>query len=152
MTSSGPDQLRRAYPSDVAAIRALVAAAYTGPAHATPPRPLLADYVRAVVAHQVWVIEQVRELCALLELVPTRDSLLIENITVHPRHQGRDLGRQLLAFAEAEARWQGRRELHARVDAQFPATIEFNTRHGFRETRRERVAGGELVYMEKKLG
>jgi hypothetical protein len=51
--------------------------------------PVTADYGRAVTEHIIDLVEQRGELLALIEMVPARDHLLIENIAVRPDQQRR---------------------------------------------------------------
>ena len=48
---------------------------------------------------------------AIIVLLPQPDHLLLDNIAVRPDRQGQGLGRQLIAFAEDEARRLGFCEL-----------------------------------------
>jgi len=104
---------RRADDADVPAISALVHAAYEHyePLIGRTPIPMLTDYAVAVREHQVWLIEIDGQVVGVLELDPRDDHLWVENVAVAPSHQGRGLGRLLLALAETEARRQRRSEI-----------------------------------------
>lgn len=145
--------LRRARPGDAPAISALVGAAYAK--HVSrigrPPKPMIADYEAAVREHQVWVVEGAEGLVAVLELVPGRDHLLVENVAVDPAHQGRGLGRTLMALAEAEARRQGLDEVQLYTNEHFVESIALYARIGYRETGRHEHKGSALVFMSKRV-
>ena len=99
-------QLRRATAADVANIRTLTRSAYAKwvPVIGREPQPMTADYERAVADHIIDVWEKCDELLALIEVVPTSDYLLIENVAVRPDQQGKGLGSKLLDHAERLAR------------------------------------------------
>jgi ribosomal protein S18 acetylase RimI-like enzyme len=54
-------------------------------------------------------------IAAIIVLLPKPDFLLLDNIAVRRDCQGRGLGRQLIAFAEAEARRMGFAELRLSI-------------------------------------
>ncbi len=119
------------------------------------PKPMSADYAQAVAAHQVWVVDGVVDggagLAAVLELIPQDAHLLIENIAVDPARQGGGLGRRLMAFAEAEARRQGFRELRLYTNERFVENIAFYGRLGYLVTKREPYKESAIVFMSKSL-
>lgn len=145
--------LRRASLADAGAVRALTRAAY---AHWVPmigrePRPMTADYERAVRDHIVELYEEEGQLIALIEVVPKPDHLLIENIAVRPDRHGEGLGEALLGHADELARALGLDELRLYTNAAFASNLTFYARRGFREFLREpHEAGGELVHMRKR--
>src|ERR1700722_9923170 len=72
-----------------------------------PPGPMLDDYRRLIEDGAVSVLEADGAVAAIVVLLPEFDHLLLDNIAVAPGHQGKGLGRQLIAFAESEARRLG---------------------------------------------
>ena len=145
--------LRRASAEDVPAIAALVRAAYSKyvPRLGRTPKPMMADYSVSIARHQVWVLEEKGTLIAVLELIPGSGHLLIENIALLPAHQGRGLGRKLMAFAEEEARRQGAGEMRLYTNEAFSENLAFYKRLGYRETEYEPFEGTELVHLAKRL-
>jgi N-acetylglutamate synthase-like GNAT family acetyltransferase len=101
-----PFPLRRATSADAGTVRALTRLAYAKwvPLIGREPKPMTADYRRAIIEHIVDLYEHDGQLCALIELIPMSDHLLIENIAVHPDHHGEGLGDKLLEHAEQQAR------------------------------------------------
>jgi ribosomal protein S18 acetylase RimI-like enzyme len=97
--------MRRAGPEDAAAVRDLTRAAYARwvPIVGREPRPMGADYDRAVREHRIDLLDRGGALAALIETVVEADCLLIVNVAVAPDAQGRGLGRKLLAHAESVA-------------------------------------------------
>ena len=102
-------QFRRATLADAADVRALTRAAYAKwvPLIGREPKPMTADYERAVSAHVIDLYESGAELLGLVEMIPQGDHLLIENIAVRPDQQGKGLGDILLKHAEDFARALG---------------------------------------------
>jgi GNAT superfamily N-acetyltransferase len=147
-------KLRRAGPSNAAAVRALVRSAYAKwiPLIGREPFPMTADYDKAIVAHMIDLYEEDGKLAALIETIAADDHLLIENIAVSPDHQGKGLGDALVAHAETLAAKFGFGEIRLYTNAAFASNIAFYRKRGFSEFRREPIpGGGELVRMRKQV-
>lgn len=145
--------LRQASAEDVPAITACVLRAYAKYASriAYPPKPVLADYATVVRETPTWVLEQDGQCVGVLVLVPEADQLLIENVAVDPAYQGRGLGRQLLDFAEAEARRLGLPEVRLYTNALMTENQSLYRARGYVETERRAFDGREAVFMCKRL-
>src|SRR5437588_473626 len=106
--------IRRARPEDRAAADAIVRDAYSIYIEriGKPPGPMLDDYAGLIADGAVSVLEDAdAAIAAIIVLLAKPDHLLLDNIAVRPDRQGQGLGRQLIAFAEAEARRLGFTEL-----------------------------------------
>ena len=117
---------RRATAADLPRVREVIAAAYAK--YRTrmdrPPAPMLRDYTGPAEQGLVWVVGD--PVVGLVSLTPEADSLLIENVAVHPDAQGTGLGRRLLEFAEQEAARRGLSQvsaLHQRGDDREPGRV-----------------------------
>ena len=146
--------LRRATPTDAAAVRALTRAAYAKwvPLIGREPLPMTADYDRAVAEHVIDLWEEGGDLLALIEVVPAEDHLLIENIAVRPDQQGRGIGDRLLRHAEELAGSLGLDEVRLYTNAAFAANLAFYSRRGYREDRRAAIIPGTVaVYLSKRV-
>ena len=144
--------LRRATPRDAGVVRDLTWAAYAKwiPLIGREPKPMTANYERAVVEHIIDLYEDNDLAVALIEVIPQANHLLIENIAVLPMQQGKGLGDLLLKHAETIARSLHLSELQLYTNAAFASNIEFYARRGFQEFRREPFpAGGVTVHMKK---
>ena len=101
--------------------------------------------------HQVWVAEAEQQIIGGLVLIAEEDYLLLDNIAVHPDHQGRGVGRALLELADAEASSQGYRELRLYTHETMTENIALYARNGWVETHREHQSGYARVFMRKRL-
>ena len=72
-----------------------------------PPGPMLDDYEGIIRQHGAFVAEHDGEIVGLLVLIRVESGILLDNVAVHPRYQGKGLGRRFLELAESEARSQG---------------------------------------------
>jgi ribosomal protein S18 acetylase RimI-like enzyme len=147
--------IRPANPRDRAAVEAIVHAAYAMYVEriGKAPGPMLDDYARLIDEGSVSVIEAPDGvIAALIVLLPRPGHLLLDNVAVHPDHQGRGLGRRLVAFAEEEARRLGYAELRLYTHQRMTENIALYTRLGFRETGRGTEAGYDRVFMTKPIG
>jgi GNAT superfamily N-acetyltransferase len=146
--------MRRAEAGDAAAVLALTRAAYAKwvPLIGREPKPMGADYQRAVVEHRIDLLERDGELLGLIETLEAPDHLLIENVAVAPDSQGRGLGRVLMAHAEDLAAALGLVELRLYTNQRFAENIRLYLSLGYRIDREEPIAtGGVVTHMSKRL-
>ena len=146
-------RLRRATQADVAAIAALVDAAYRGylPLLGRTPTPMLSDFAAAVREHDVRVLDAGGRLVGVIELIAHDDHLWVHNVAIDPDAQGQGLGRRLLDFAEDEARRLGLPAIGLLTNERYLANIAMYERYGYRETHREPYRGTDLVHFRKTL-
>ena len=147
--------IRRAKPEDRATVEAIVQDAYGIYIEriGKPPGPMLDDYARLIADGAVSVLEDAdAAIAAIIVLLAKPDHLLLDNIAVRPDRQGQGLGRQLIGFAEAEARRLGFTELRLYTHETMTENIALYTRLGFVETGRGHEAGYDRVFMTKRLG
>jgi ribosomal protein S18 acetylase RimI-like enzyme len=145
--------LRRAAAEDAAAVRALTRAAYAKwvPLIGREPKPMQADYERAVREHRIDLALLADELAGLIETIEQPDHLLIENVAVAPAFQGKGIGRRLMAHAEQLAVELGRTELRLYTNARFAENVALYRRLGYRIDREEASTLGVTVYMSKSV-
>jgi ribosomal protein S18 acetylase RimI-like enzyme len=117
-----------------------------------PPGPMLDDYAARVLEGAVWVVEEGAEIVAIIVLLPAPNYLLLDNIAVSPTRQGLGLGRELLAFAEAEALRRGYREIRLYTHQTMVENQRLYASIGYEETGRGTKAGYNRVFMRKQLG
>lgn len=143
--------MRRATAADLSSIRDIIAAAYQKYLSRMdrPPAPLLRDYSAAADAGTLWVTGH--PITGLISLIQADDSLLIENVAVHPSAQGTGLGRQLMEFAEREAVRRQLRRLILYTNEAMTENHAIYTHLGYREIERRTEDGYQRIYMEKIL-
>jgi GNAT superfamily N-acetyltransferase len=146
--------LRRARAEDAAAIRALTREAYAKwvPIVGREPRPMGADYDKAVRDHRIDLLYLGGTLAALIETVDEPGCLLIENVAVAPAFQGRGLGRQLLAHAEQLAAASGCSRIRLFTNRLMAANRLLYARLGYGEDGEETFPGAVAVHMSKAIG
>ncbi len=148
-----PLPLRRAGPADVTALSAMQLAAYA-PNRAilgVEPLPLLADYTEVVATKECWLAESNGQLDGALILEPDADALLIWSIAVAPHAQGGQIGRQLMAFAEDEARAGGYAALTLYTGERLDRNIAWYGRIGYEITGIEALPDRSIVHMRKPI-
>jgi ribosomal protein S18 acetylase RimI-like enzyme len=146
-------ELGRATAADVSVIREFTRAAYTKwvPVIGREPKPMVADYGEAITKHRIDLLYLDGEPAALIELIPGEDYLLVENIVVAPKFQGRGHGRKLMAHAERVAASMGSAELRLYTNKLFVENLRLYRRLGYHIDREEAFGGGFVVHMSKQL-
>jgi ribosomal protein S18 acetylase RimI-like enzyme len=113
---------------------------------------MTADYDRAVVEHIIHLLEEDEQLLALIETIPKKDHLLIENIAVRPDLQRKGFGDRLLAHAEELARSLGFEEIQLYTNSAFASNLAFYSKRGYEEYRRGTIVPGTVtVFMKKQI-
>lgn len=156
MTTVDKITIRRAAQGDAAAVTACTMAAYGKYVErlGRAPEPMTTDYAEVIEDHQVWVAVSHGTCLAILVLMPRMDHMLVYSVAVHPEHQGRGLGRKLMALAEAEARRQNLDELRLYTNERMAENIVFYAHLGYRETERRahpKHKSSTLVFMSKRV-
>jgi ribosomal protein S18 acetylase RimI-like enzyme len=145
--------IRQAESGDVAAITAVVEAAYASyvPRIGREPAPMKADYVALVSAGEVWVGVLDERVVGVLVIRPGDDSLELENVAVEPGAQGRGYGRALIGLAEERARELGLPAVTLYTNEAMAENLRLYPQLGYVETGRGIEDGYRRVYFEKRL-
>ena len=141
--------IRRARARDAALLRAITREAYAKwvVAIGREPAPMADDFEARAASGEAWLLGE--DALCILEEAP--GALLLDNIAVRPAAQGRGLGRQLIAFAEREARSRGHLALRLYTNARMDTNLALYARLGFHETHREATGFGTRVWLEKAV-
>jgi ribosomal protein S18 acetylase RimI-like enzyme len=151
-----PITIQLATAADHAAVTACVHAAYVGYVAdiGRRPAPMDADYADLISQGLVYVLRDAahEHLYGVIVLHVEADGLFVENVAVHPAHQHRGFGRQLMAFGEDQARRLGLTEIRLYTHERMTANIALYTRLGYAEVERRVDEGFSRVFMRKLLG
>lgn len=150
---TGIATIRPAGAADAKAIAALVKDAYSMylTRMGKPPGPMLDDYDAVVARGEASVLEIDGAIVGAIVLVDEADHLLLDNVAVAPSAKGKGLGRQLVAFAESEARRRGFAEVRLYTHESMTENQALYLRLGFVETHRGEQNGYARVFMTKRL-
>ncbi len=153
IASSAVAVIRAATPSDVAAITRCVCAAYLRHIERVgkQPWPMLQDYSNVIRTSQVHVAEREGRILGVLELLVTDEGFLLDSVAVDPSAQGTGIGRQLLEFAENEARRHGFQSIYLMTNEKMTENQELYARVGYVLFDRQTVHGYSRVLMRKPL-
>ena len=153
MSNTPPRSIKRAQLEDAPAVRQLTREAYAKwiPLIGREPKPMNADYERAVQAHQIDLLYVDTGLAALIEMIPEAEHLLIENVAVAPAFQGRGFGRILLAHAETTAAALGYARIKLYTNQRFNENLQLYARLGYQFEREESGPWGTAVHMSKPV-
>jgi GNAT superfamily N-acetyltransferase len=145
--------IREATAADVAAITRCVCAAYLRHIERVgrQPWPMLQDYSNIIRTSQVHVAEDGSRILGVLELLETDEGFLLDSIAVDPTAQRRGIGRQLLEFAEAEARRLGFESIYLMTNEKMTENRALYERIGYVLFDRRAVDGYSRVLMRKAL-
>ena len=145
--------LRRATPDDLPQVEAVVRAAYSPwiTVIGATPGPMKDNYVRAIADAQVQVLDGAQGIEALLVLIPLPDALLLDNVAVAPKAQGKGHGRRLMEVGERAARAMGYSRIRLYTHEKMIRNIGIYGRLGYEVTNRVTERGLNRVYMEKRL-
>jgi GNAT superfamily N-acetyltransferase len=122
-----------AEPGDAPAVRELTRAAYAKwvPVIGREPKPMTADYQKAIREHRIELLYADDRLAGILETVDEGDTLLVENVAVSPALQGQGLGTRLMLKAEELARSVGCIRLRLYTNSRFEENIQLYRRLGY---------------------
>ena len=145
--------IRPAVEGDVPAIEALVREAYAMyvPRIGREPAPVTADHAGLVAAGRTSVVEADGEVAGVIVLIPGSDHLVVENVAVSPRMQGRGPGRELMAFAERRAAELGMAELRLYTNQLMTENLALYPALGYTETGRRVEDGFARIYFSKRI-
>lgn len=115
------------------------------------PAPMLTDYSELISRNLVYVATDKEEVKGLIVLMIQGNSLLIENVAVHPIFQGQGVGRRLIEFAIAFAKEAGLQEVCLYTNELMTENLMYYPTFGFIEVERRLEDGYRRVYMSKPL-
>ena len=146
-------RIRQATTADLAAIERIVHDAYCHYIDriGATPGPMRDDYRQRISQGQTQVLEDDAGVQAVLVLVREPDCLLLDNVAVSPAAQGKGYGRELMQWAEIQARQAGYRQIRLYTQESMTENIGIYQRYGYVETHRAEEIGLKRVFMAKSL-
>ena len=147
-------EIELATTSDAATVAKLVDAAYSKwiPILGRKPTPMTANYEDLIALDRVYKVCEGIELIGVCVIWTEKDALYIDNLAVHPDHQGRGIGDSMLQFAELKARERDLNRLTLVTNEKMEYNQIYYRKHGFNELRRDPLPdGGRVVWMYKEL-
>ncbi|NPE28588.1 GNAT family N-acetyltransferase [Methanococcoides sp. SA1] len=109
--------------------------------------PMDVDYEEEISYYPVWVAESNNKIVGGLILIFEDDYTTIANVAVHPDLQGTGLGRELMEFAESEAKRRGYLEVRLATHVLLTENVSFYHHLGWSEISRDDTR----VYMRKNI-
>ena len=116
-----------------------------------PPGPMTLDYSEVIRTRDVRLAESDGTIVGAIVLGVDDEGFAIDNVAVHPSHQGRGLGRALLELAEAEAQRDGFDSIYLYTHEKMTENRALYERIGYVEYDRRVERGLARVYLRKKL-
>lgn len=148
-------QIRAATPDDAVVVGRIVAEAYAPylPRIGREPAPMAVDYRLLIeTTDQVWVVADAHDTpVGVVVTVIGSDHVQVDNVAVARSAQGRGLGRQLLEYAEGQARERGLLQIRLYTNAAMTENLAIYPRLGYVEVDRRTEDGFDRVYFRKNL-
>lgn len=140
--------------SDVREIEACACAAYQKYVErmGRKPAPMVADFAEAIEKQQIYVARPAGALIEILGFVvfyPRGDHLHLENLAVHPEHQGQGFGRQLITFVEKHAQMLDLKAVELYTNEKMTENLSLYAKLGYQETDRRQEDGFNRIYFRK---
>ena len=112
---------------------------------------MLDDHAARVARGENWLIKDREELLGVVALVPQAAAMHLFSIAIAPEAQGRGLLREVMAFAESEARKRQLDKLSLYTNVLMQKNRAIYRHLGFVETAMEQAGGYEIVFMERPV-
>jgi ribosomal protein S18 acetylase RimI-like enzyme len=147
-------EVRPATALDAAGVAACVCEAYVHYIEriGKQPGPMLEDYADVISRSMVHVATAGAKVVGAIVLQVTDEGFYIENVAVRPSVKGQGVGRQLLEFAEAEARRRGYSSIYLGTHELMVENRALYTRIGYVEYEHRVVSGYPRVFFRKAIG
>ncbi|MFJ2754339.1 GNAT family N-acetyltransferase [Nocardioides sp. NPDC087217] len=149
-----PEGIRRAEPADAPRLKEIALAAYARYVEriGLEPGPMGADYEEAIESAEVWVAMADGDVAGYaVTRHPGDAGVLLENLAVAPGHQGRGIGRALIAHVESRAMAGGAAYVELYTHEAMTENRRLYARLGYEETGYVVEDGYRRVFMTKTV-
>ena len=146
--------IRTAKPDDLPGIEDCVDAAYAIYVERIGgrPKPMLADYAAQIRAGVVNVaVDGTGEVQGYIICYARLGTMMLENVAVSPRHQGKGVGKRLIAFCEEEAQRANCQAIELFTHVQMTENRALYARLGYEEIDRPEDRGLDRVLFRKRI-
>lgn len=145
--------IRKGENGDLHGVRACAAASYAMyiPRIGRKPAPMLADFETHLARGELFIALCGGDVAGYIVLYRRGDHLHIENVAVHPVHQGSGIGRTLLDFAEKTALDKDLFAIELYTNAKMTENLALYPHLGYEETARRTEDGFDRVFFRKAL-
>lgn len=149
--------IRQAMPQDLEQVRKIAEVAYAP--YVTEigmrPGPMDDDYAAHLDAGHLWVwpdnADSNAAILGILVVIPQEDALLLENIALAPKAQGRGIFRLMMDFAERQAISQNLPAITLYTNAKMTRNLTVYPHLGYHKTHRSVQNGFDRVFFRKDL-
>ena len=145
--------IRQAKSADLNNIQSCAIEAYTKYVQriGKAPAPMVADFATHIDRQQVWITEHDTFFAGYIVFYPLADSMQLENVAVLNRYAGQGIGRQLIEYAESEARRLNLIAVELYTNLKMTENIAYYPKLGYVETDRREEDGFSRVYYRKPM-
>lgn len=146
-------ELRAAKSDDLTFVRQCAVAAYAPYIDriGRKPAPMVADFAGSLTKGHLEILEYREVPVGFLVSYPQPNHLFIENVAIHPDHQGQGLAGLLFQHLERRALTLSLAALELYTNEKMRENIGLYTHLGFAETQRVIEHGFRRVYFRKQL-
>ena len=113
---------------------------------------MLDDYLDVIAIHTVHIAMDAEGVAGAVVVIDDGNGVLLDNVAVHPRTQGRGLGRRLIALAEQIAIDRSYGFIDLYTHEAMTENYAMYQHLGYVETSRRLEKGYHRIYMRKPLG
>ena len=146
-------QLRIATDHDLNFVRRCANAAYSIYVEriGRKPAPMVADFKSALDAGNLQIIIVNAEPIGFVVSFARGNNLFVENVALHPVHQGKGHASKLFAHLESTARQNSLVAIELYTNEKMTENLPFYARLGFEITDRRHEDGFDRIYFTKRL-
>lgn len=147
------NHIRAAVLLDIPAIKDCATAAYEVYVHriGKEPAPMQANFVEQLTTHAIDVYEHQGTIVAYIVYQAQKQTMMLENVAVHPSYAGHGFGSGLIHHVEKIAVQQHIATVSLYTNEAMIENLRLYPKLGYRETHKAEEDGFSRVYFEKSV-